>query len=370
MSKIGKRVFSVLLFVFVSVLFIPTFVKADSENEIIEKVEIEGINLNIKVGERPTLSARLTKYADDIKLDETFMSLNRVSYITTEEESSSDPDELIKDYVYYHIIDLEIKDGSNYIFDNNTKFYLNGVEKKPSYVSEDGTLAVIADESEKLIPENYVASAELDEDFAIAQNNRVNEILVKLIKEGKVKYKEDETIPIIEDAISNNRNIEIELGVSESMTKSQIYFYSEDFAKIDENIGEGYSLGAYYYVDILVFVDGYLIGEISEIDEPISITIPYPNGLPPVQNGYKRVWKILRDHNGVVDMLDGERTNDGISFINDKHSSFASIYYDEKVEETSEIVNPSTGDTVYTYIGFAIISVLIFICVRIKEIKL
>ena len=154
------------------------------------------------------------------------------------------------------------------------------------------------------------------------------------------------------------------------MTKSQIYFYSEDFAKIDENIGEGYSLGAYYYVDILVFVDGYLIGEISEIDEPISITIPYPNGLPPVQNGYKRVWKILRDHNGVVDMLDGERTNDGISFINDKYSSFASVYYDEKVEETSEIVNPSTGDTVYTYIGFAIISVLIFICVRIKEIKL
>ena len=134
---------------------------------------------------------------------------------------------------------------------------------------------------------------------------------------------------------------------------------------------------------IIAFIDGYYEGQISEIEEPIEITIPLPNGLPKINNGYERTWKVIRNHNGATEVLDAKLTENGISFMNDKYSEFALVYEDVKlnvpeentnvvektnVEETiepevitknEEIVeasNPKTGDSIIIWFGLIIFS--------------
>lgn len=348
------------LFIFIIALFsFPTLVKAD-EKIAIEKIEIVDSNTTIKVGEAPTFTAKLKNYADEIKIEETFMYIGRGPTVSTD-ESSSDADGLIKDYIYFYIIDLDIKDGSNLIFDDNTKFYVNGVEVTPSYVNEN--MVTIADESDLITPEGYVAAPELDKNFENAQIKDFEEKILKLIKEGKVTYSDDETKEAVENALANNIPIEIELYI-DSMTKTQIYNYYEyfNFNDIDNAMGDS-KAGAYYLLAVAVIIDGYYVGQIVETGEPVNITIPYPNGLPTLDKGYDRSWKIFRYHDGKVEAIDAVKTDNGLSFDNDKYSSFASAY--TIVEKKEEITNPPTGDPIINYVILLVLmTISMFIILR------
>ena len=83
------------------------------------------------------------------------------------------------------------------------------------------------------------------------------------------------------------------------------------------------------------------MGYVTGVSNPLSITIPYPNGVSNLSDGYQRVWKLLRYHRGDVDELDVSRTSDGFSIENDKYSAFALVYQDIKIDgdENSETNN-------------------------------
>ena len=129
-------------------------------------------------------------------------------------------------------------------------------------------------------------------------------------------------------------------------------------------------------IEIIAVIDGYYEGQISEIEEPIEITIPLPNGLPKINSGYERIWKVIRYHNGATDVLDAKLTENGISFMNDKYSEFALVYEDVKLnvpeentnveetiepevitknEEVVEASNPKTGDSIMIWISLSMI---------------
>ena len=96
---------------------------------------------------------------------------------------------------------------------------------------------------------------------------------------------------------------------------------------------------------IIAIIDGYYEGQISEIEEPIEVTIPIPNGLPKINSGYERIWKVIRHHNGVTDVLDAKLTENGISFMNDKYSEFALVYEDVKIEQPEDTKIEPIEDT-------------------------
>ena len=373
----------------------------EDSREVIDKVEIEDVNLNLKVGEAPTFSANIKNNDGSIKLIETFLSLDRASVLTTDEEFYSYEDVLVKDLKYIHVLDLEILESANKKFDETTKFFINGVKTDPVYMSA-GAYVIFSDESEIIYPEGYIEPAELDEDFEEVQRQTNNEIILQAIKDGKVTYNEEETKNAVQDALENGGEIEVELYVSNSFSRSlaQFNYYNNEGDSIcdevlnafDEKLEEGKNIGAYYYVIIFVYIDGDMVGFISEIETPISVTIPLPNGLPELGKNFERTWNVIRYHNGVAEVLDAVQTENGINFLNGRFSEFATVYEDIEKEVQEEVKNdsaipeepaeikdikeeeeliietsPATGDNIVTFVGLIILSLLGIVLTIIKQ---
>ena len=352
--------------------------------QTIEKVEIENSNTSLKVGESPTFTAKVKENDYNIEITETFVSEDRASSFTTDKQSSGDEDGLVKDYKYIYVIDLNLDVDSDFRFDKTPKVLVNGTEKNIAYVSRSGCSLIISEDQDTVTPDGYVEPAKLEENFEKSQMARVEEEILKAIKEGTVKFRDEETKGIVQEALENEQEISIEIYVSEAISKNRsASFYEDDVLNdINSKITEGQNFGAYYTVCILVYVDGDYAGPIEELENPISITIPTTNGLPNVSQGNKRVWKVIRYHNGATTVIDAKETADGISFMNDKFSDFGLVY--EDVEETNEptgesneptetdettdageknkleetVNNPKTGDNIRIYIGLMIVTML------------
>lgn len=313
------------------------------EAKLIEKIEIEGVNVSsIKIDEEPTFTGSIKNYSDKIDFFQAFMSVNRASLISNNIQDSSDEDGLIKNYKYFYIGDIIIKDNSNLKFSDNTKLYVNGIETDFYY--DQWNSISFADDEKEIIPEGYIEPAKLNEDFEEEQKLKVNDAILKAMKEGKVKYREENAEQVIKEAFANGQEINVEIEISEATSKSvapYLFGYDDDrydiINAIDKKVGENQVLGAYYTVDILVFIDGYYdVIRITELTNPISITIPLPNGLSQIKDGYEREWKVIRHHNGNIVLIDANQTENGISFLNDKYSEFAVVYEDTKIEKSEE----------------------------------
>lgn len=94
----------------------------------------------------------------------------------------------------------------------------------------------------------------------------------------------------------------------------------------------------YFDVDLYKQVGEY--GSSEEIDEPgvaIKVSVKVPDQLLNTNAANTRQYKILRLHNGQVDLLDAtfDATNKTLSFVSDKFSTYAIIYKDVPVPTTS-----------------------------------
>lgn len=345
------------------------------EAPVVDKIEIVGANFNLTVGKEPTFSAKLKDETDKFNLVETFMSLDRSSRFNNIEPEEGE-DALVKDLKYFHISDIYIKDNVNLKFDENTKVYLNGVEQSKDNMYISNYWISISDESKPIIPEGYIAPVYLDEAFEKEQQAAFEKAVLQLIKEGKVTYNSDEVKEAVKNALENNDSISIELYISEAIAKSlrKQNFEDEVLDAISDSIKDNYKISSYYNIAVVVYINDMFVGYINELDVPLSITVPYPNGIPSLDEGYQRVWKIVRYHDGKVDILDANKTDNGINFLNDKYSAFALIYEDTKInepqtnnEETNEqqekeaeevINNPKTIDNIILYIVILLLSII------------
>ena len=351
----------------------------DTEIDIIDKIEIIDSNDSLKVGEKPTFTAKIKDNNYNIKLTETLLSTpDQSSSITSDENDIySDKDGLVKNLIYDYMIELEIDENNdNLKFDyDNMKIILNGSEFNDFGFTGKNLIYVY--KGNGITPEGYIKPATLDNDFEEKQIMDVEKIVLKDVKAGKVKYKDyfdftaQETKDAIEQAIANGSVINVNIYISKTIHNSLITLneYENTFDKnfievVNNKINESQKFGAYYEIIIEVYVDGYIAGFISELETPINITIPTPNGLPELKEGYQRVWKVVRDHDGTVEELNAKQTDDGICFTNDKFSGFATLYEDigpeDKTEvKTEETTNPKTGDEISTWIYIAIISIVL-----------
>ena len=295
------------------------------------------------------------------------MAIDRSSTFSTSESSSNDEDGLVKDYKYYHILDIELKNSDKYMFDESTKVFVNGVEME-KYVLLGQEYIIVSNEKDLIIPENYVEPAELTDEVIDEQNRIIGDIVVQAIKDGKVKYENNEVKETMEDAVANNNEIFIEIGVSEAISKNNwVFWFDEDVIdSLNSKIESNKKLGAYYSVGIIAFVDGYVVGGVTELENPISVILPIPNGLPKLNKGYKREWKVIRYHNGESVVLDAKQTKDGVSFESDKFSAFALVYEDVVDNEknlsdatnTTKTSNPDTSDNIKSWVILTVISVI------------
>lgn len=85
-----------------------------------------------------------------------------------------------------------------------------------------------------------------------------------------------------------------------------------------------------------------VIGNITELNNKISLSILMPDDLK-ASEGYFRKYYILREHNGIIDIIEPTLSKDKttLTFKTDKFSTYALAYEDIK---NTEIENPDTKD--------------------------
>lgn len=103
------------------------------------------------------------------------------------------------------------------------------------------------------------------------------------------------------------------------------------------------------YIDITIAVkdveSGDKLGELSKIKESIKFTVDLPTDLPEVEEGFTRIYYIVRNHNGKVEILDTELSKDGkeLQFSSDLFSTYAIAYKDIENVNSTKDETPKTG---------------------------
>lgn len=139
------------------------------------------------------------------------------------------------------------------------------------------------------------------------------QLSVEVYKADAEEYEEDEEV------------LKTELVTGEAVI-------TDDEKKGFEAIAGGDEILGYYDV-LLVVKDeqdniAAYIGEAGSQRE-VKIELPDDVVLPELADGYERVFYIIRDHNGVKDILPATDNGDGsFTFWTDKFSTFALAYYD------------------------------------------
>ena len=156
---------------------------------------------------------------------------------------------------------------------------------------------------------------------------------------------------------SNNVEVSVEL--------EEVLVSEEEQAELEEALNKKVdNCKIAKYLDITITVinkdSGEVIGTIPELGEKITFTVGIPADLPKVADGYTRIYYIVRNHNGVIDVLDTELSADGknISFSSDKFSTYAIAYTDIKVDDAKD-ETPKTGKldiTLYVSVAISVIT--------------
>lgn len=133
----------------------------------------------------------------------------------------------------------------------------------------------------------------------------------------------------------------------------------EEVSLIDNAVSGKYKLVGYYNIDLfktLLSNTDIKLEEIAETSSKVKVTLEIPSTLESVSDGYKRVYYVVRVHDGKTDILDTTINEDGtLSFETDKFSTYSLVYEDIKVEKEA---NPKTFDGSIAYLVISIISLL------------
>lgn len=102
-----------------------------------------------------------------------------------------------------------------------------------------------------------------------------------------------------------------------------------------------------------------VIGTLPELKDKIELVVALPEDLLSVAEGYTRTYYIVRNHNGVLDVLDTVLSKDSksISFTSDKFSTYAIAYVDTPISNPSIPESPKTGDNIIVYVTLGLLSV-------------
>ena len=215
--------------------------------------------------------------------------------------------------------------------------------------------------------ENDDNNEEVNEDDKKNQENlekSVLEIIQKIDDDETPDEMSEEMVNAIKDAIAQDKDLSVEYEV-DGLEESSIDGTIKD--KIESALKTSKSL-AYFDVSIALKVDDVKIGNITKLDTPTEITFDISevvDTLEEVKKGYERVFKVFREHNGVVESLNVKYSNKKITFASDKFSTYVLAY-----EDVLKSTIPKTGDEILTYVimfGVSIISLASIILIVKKQ---
>ncbi|MBR3386358.1 hypothetical protein IKG68_02210 [Candidatus Saccharibacteria bacterium] len=160
-------------------------------------------------------------------------------------------------------------------------------------------------------------------------------------------------VELVEAVLSNGYEIETVL-LSDALD-ADLWAEADAIDEIVETMADDEGLAALFDGNILMYAvkdgeDPVYLGEIIELDEPVTITVTIPEEYLDVPTGYERTFKIVRGHiaadgTKTADYLEVARDGDKLTFKTDKFSTFAITYADVLVGGESADVSPVTPET-------------------------
>jgi len=215
----------------------------------------------------------------------------------------------------------------------------------------------------EFVPEGYeckeknnafvVELKEYDRDITINENTNLNIKVEPTVNE------------ILKEAVNNSSEVNItNKDVNVALNIKDIKPTDEIKNNMSNKIKDGHI--ANYFdirIDVIDKSTNTIIGNLTTLNNKIALSIEIPKDLK-LEEGYTRKYYILRNHNGIIDILEPKLSEDGknLTFETDKFSIYALVYEDTKNEESKEeIENPATEDklkyNVLLMSGFAIIAI-------------
>ena len=193
------------------------------------------------------------------------------------------------------------------------------------------------------IPKEVVIDSKTEEMLlgTLEEALKENEELATLVKNNKVEVE-----VVLEDIKVEDKEKEvIEKAIEEKVKDIKVAKYLDISVNIKVKLDE--------------IPEGKVVGNLEELKEKLTFTVSIPTDLPKVEEGYSRTYYIVRNHNGVVEILDTKVSEDGksLNFDSDKFSTYAIAYVDEKADVKDE--TPKTGSLNITmYISIAFVAIL------------
>ena len=138
---------------------------------------------------------------------------------------------------------------------------------------------------------------------------------------------------------------------------------------VNSALESGFEVASFY--DVTAWLtnpndNNFKVEQLDESSSKVKVTLTLPSDLPAVPAGYKRVFKIIRIHNGDVAVLDATDNGNGtVSAMSDKFSTYAVSYRDVKSTQnretstsTSSSSNPKTGDPIVIFMILMVIGLV------------
>lgn len=213
-----------------------------------------------------------------------------------------------------------------------------------------------------------IAEENTDEDNYTEQV--VNEIVEQIISGEEIDGLTPEQKEAIQTAVKDGEKLVVNVA-SDIINSEEI---EEDASKVEAIIQDNEKIAGYYNIDIIIKdTQGTEITKLTQLNKAIQITVPIPEGISEVEEGYTRKYTVIRVHDGVAEELETTYNEDGtLTFSSDKYSTYAITYIDTLNDNGVEdnIENPITGDNIIIYItllSFAALGMIILSRIRNKN---
>ena len=157
-----------------------------------------------------------------------------------------------------------------------------------------------------------------------------------------------ETATKVVNAINSGKSVQTEIIVKEMTAQEVEQITDSDKSAIEEKVAAELGEKAdvqYLDLSIVLKAGNEELGTLNKLEEKITITVAIPEEL----KAENRAYKVIRNHEGVVEVLDTVVNEDGtISFKTDRFSTYALAYAEQEGTGSNTSTNANQGNNTPT----------------------
>ena len=270
----------------------------------------------------------VTSFVKDLERRSTIQDVVPVEYLNGSQTGKGE-------FLGWKIIGTDeiLTKDSQFLLDNTTSYwqiklqevYKTTIEPEPT-PKPDSNVTIIEDKKTTEAVEQET-------------QNVVEQIVAGTVANSVV---DEKTAEKVAEAVNSGKSVSAEIVVVK-VPESEIAQIEQTAIeeKVTAELGEDAKV-QYLDVSVVLMAGNEELGTLNELQEEITITVAIPEEI----KADGRIYKVIRNHDGEITVLDTIVNADGtISFKTDKFSTYALAYADEQGTDSNPTNKPSTEDS-------------------------